>query len=105
MAASFAPFCGALAMAATPLLERELLQPPFWGLKDPMFGISKIQLWPVNWCAVTGAMLIPFGGGSRSLGGGGADDPPLLYCEQIPRFTAVVVVVARCVGFSDSGIG
>jgi hypothetical protein len=30
--------------------------------------------------------------------------PPLLYCEQLPRFTAVVVV-ARCVGFSDSGIG
>jgi hypothetical protein len=29
---------------------------------------------------------------------------PLLYCEQLPRFTAVVVV-ARCVGFSDSGIG
>jgi hypothetical protein len=28
----------------------------------------------------------------------------LLYCEQLPRFTAVVVV-ARCVGFSDSGIG
>jgi hypothetical protein len=24
--------------------------------------------------------------------------PPLLYCEQLPRFTAVVVV-ARCVGF------
>jgi hypothetical protein len=30
--------------------------------------------------------------------------PPLLYCEQLLRFTAVVVV-ARCVGFSDSGIG
>jgi hypothetical protein len=28
----------------------------------------------------------------------------LLYCEQLPRFTAVVVV-ARCVGFIDSGIG
>jgi hypothetical protein len=29
--------------------------------------------------------------------------PRLLYCEQLPWFTAVVVV-ARCVGFSDSGI-
>jgi hypothetical protein len=29
--------------------------------------------------------------------------PPLLYCEQLPRFAAAVVVaVARCVGFSDS---
>jgi hypothetical protein len=27
-----------------------------------------------------------------------------LGCEQLLRFTAVVVV-ARCVGFSDSGIG
>jgi hypothetical protein len=26
---------------------------------------------------------------------------PLLYCEQLPRFTAVAVVT-RCVGFSDS---
>jgi hypothetical protein len=34
---------------------------------------------------------------------GDTDDPPLLYCEQLPRFTAVVVV-ARCVGFSDSGM-
>jgi hypothetical protein len=33
-----------------------------------------------------------------------ADDPPLLYCEQLLRFTAVVVG-PRCVGFSDSGIG
>jgi hypothetical protein len=30
--------------------------------------------------------------------------PPLLYYEQLPRFTAVVVV-ARCVGFSGSCIG
>jgi hypothetical protein len=30
--------------------------------------------------------------------------PALLYYEQLPRFTAVVVV-AKCVGFSDSGIG
>jgi hypothetical protein len=29
--------------------------------------------------------------------------PALLYCEQLPWFTAVVVV-ARGVGFSDSGI-
>jgi hypothetical protein len=28
----------------------------------------------------------------------------LLHCEKLPRFTAVVVA-ARCVGFSDSGMG
>jgi hypothetical protein len=28
----------------------------------------------------------------------------LLYCEQLPRFTAVVVV-ARCVGFSGDSLG
>jgi hypothetical protein len=31
--------------------------------------------------------------------------PCALYCEQLPRFTAVVVVARACVGFSDSGLG